>query len=303
MQLSFHTLDVFTDRRFGGNPLAVVHEADGLSDEAMQRIAREFNLSETVFVLRPKNPAHSARIRIFTPAKELSFAGHPTVGTAVLLAEMKTAGLSGAHEALVVLEEEIGIVRVGVRLRNGQAPFAEFDAPKLPKPAGMLPPVEQMSAGLGLIPSEIGFENHRPSCFAAGSAFAFIPVTTLEALSKARINGPHWTAAFEEQGLTGVYLYTRQCLHNTSAFHSRMFAPATGVLEDPATGSAAVGLAGVIQLFDALPDGMHRRIIEQGYSMDRPSQITLTLSVEGGVLEAVRIGGNAVRVTQGTLSI
>ena len=134
MQLPFHTLDVFTDKPFAGNPLAVVHEADGLDGARMQTIAREFNLSETVFVLKPSNPIASAKVRIFTPTQELPFAGHPTVGTAVLLAELRMgAGADVANQdAIVILEQTIGVVRVGVRLRPGQAAFAEFDAPKLP---------------------------------------------------------------------------------------------------------------------------------------------------------------------------
>lgn len=303
MQLAYHTLDVFTERRFCGNPLAVVHDADGLSSEQMQAIAREFSLSETVFVTKPENPAHSARVRIFTPTREIAFAGHPTLGTAVLLAEIRAPDLNGERDAIVALEETIGTVRVGVRLKTGAAAFAEFDAPKLPQQAGTLPPVEKLAAGLGLIPSEVGFENHKPTCFAAGNAFAFVPVASMEALGRARINGSHWSSAFEEQGLVGAYLYTRQCVHTTSAFHARMFAPAAGIAEDPATGSAAVNFAGVIQHFDDLPDGVHRRSVEQGYQIGRPSLITLTLTVAGGKLTTVRIGGSVVRVGEGMLTI
>jgi trans-2,3-dihydro-3-hydroxyanthranilate isomerase len=301
MRLRFHILDVFTNRRFGGNPLAVVLDADALSGETMQTIAREFNQSETVFVLKAQNPAHSAMIRIFTPSKELPFAGHPTVGTAVLLAELKAPEPS--HDALVVIEQTIGIVRVGVKLREGQAPFAEFDAPKLPAEAGGLPHVDKLAAGLELLPSEIGFENHKPTCYAAGNAFAFVPVASLDAIARARVSSAHWAAAFQEQGLVGAYLYTRQCIHTTSAFHVRMFAPDVGVPEDPATGSAAVCFAGVIAKFDDLPEGLHRRQVEQGYEMGRPSEIQLTLSSTGGRLTNVRIGGHAVRVAEGTIAI
>lgn len=303
MPLKFHTLDVFTDKRFGGNPLGVVLDADRLSAAEMQVVAREFNLSETVFVLKPENPAHSARIRIFTPTREMPFAGHPTIGTAVLLAETKARNGDGEGDALVVLEEGIGPVRVGVRMRRGLATFAEFDAPKLPAEAGILQPVERLAAGLGLIPSEIGFENHRPSCFAAGSAFAFVPVTTRAALDRALVNGSDWRAAFEDQGVVGAYLYTRQCVHTSASFHVRMFAPGSGIPEDPATGSAAVSFAGVVKAFDDLPDGTHKRTIEQGYGMGRPSQIALTLVVGRGKLETVRIGGQAVRVASGTLEV
>lgn len=299
--LRFHTLDVFTAQRFAGNPLAVVLDAQGLSDDEMQAIAREFNLSETVFVMPPEKAAHSARIRIFTPTHELPFAGHPTVGTAALLAELRTPVINGEQDAIVTLEEKIGPVRVGVRLKGAGLAFAEFDAPKLPKQAGALPPVERLAAGLGLIPNEIGFENHKPACFAAGPAFAFIPVRTREAIARARVDRRHWADAFEEQGIVGAYLYTRQCVHTSSAFHTRMFAPGAGVPEDPATGSAAVCLAGAIHHFDDYPDGVHRRVVEQGYEMGRPSHITITSVVRAGKLETVRIGGQSVRVAEGTL--
>jgi trans-2,3-dihydro-3-hydroxyanthranilate isomerase len=300
MQLTYYTLDVFTDRRLAGNPLAVVTDgAEHLDTAAMQAVAREFNLSETVFVLPTEKPAHSAKVRIFTPARELPFAGHPTIGTAILLAELRA---SASDEALIVLDQQIGTVRVGVRLRGG-APYAEFDAPKVPVEAGLLPPSERLAAGLGLLPSEIGFENHKPSCFAAGNAFAFVPVTSLDAIARAAPQMPHWTQAFEEQGLIGVFVYTRQCQHNTSSFHARMFAPSSGVPEDPATGSAAVCFAGVVKHFDTLPDGMHRRVIEQGYEMNRPSEITVTIDVGQGKLHNVRIGGHAVRVAEGRLTI
>lgn len=301
MQLTYHTLDVFTDRRLAGNPLAVVTEgADKLDTATMQAVAREFNLSETVFVLPSEKPAHSAKVRIFTPSRELPFAGHPTIGTAILLAELRASAHS--DEALIVLDQPVGTVRVGVRLRNG-APYAEFDAPKLPVEAGLLPPSERLAAGLGLLPAEIGFENHKPSCFAAGNAFAFVPVASLEAIARAEPQAPHWTHAFEEQGLVGAFLYTRQCNHTTSAFHSRMFAPSSGIPEDPATGSAAVCFAGVIKHFDALPDGLHRRVIEQGYEMGRPSEITVSIEVAQGKLDNVRIGGHAVRACEGRLTI
>ena len=302
MALPLHTLDVFTDRRFCGNPLAVVSDADALSADQMQSIARELNLSETAFVLKPSNPAHSARVRFFTPARELSFAGHPTIGTAILLAQRRTPLVNGESDVIVLLEEAIGSVRVGVRLRDGQAPFAEFDAPKLPEKAKTSPPArDRIADALGLLPREIGFENHNAMCLTAGNTFAFVPVATLEAIGKAHIERARWDDAFGDD-IAGVYLYTRECIHNGSAFHARMFAPGLGVPEDPATGSAAVCLAGVVHDFDGLPDGIHKRVIEQGHEMGRPSSIVLTLVVSGGRLETVRIGGSAVRVIDGTLA-
>ena len=299
MRLAYHVLDVFTDRRFGGNPLAVVLEADALDTVRMQTIAREFNLSETVFVCKPQNAAHTARVRIFTPAIEMPFAGHPTVGTAALLAQLKAPEPGGNGDALVVLEEGVGPVRIGVRMRAGAAPFAEFDAPKLPEESGTLPAADRLAAALGRIPAEIGFENHRPLRIAAGNSFAFVPISSLDAMAKAHVAPAHWSAAFH--GGLGAFLYCRQTVHTTSAFHARMFAPEHGVPEDPATGSAAVGFAGVIHRFDDIPDGLHKRTVEQGYEMGRPSQIELSLEVERGKLAGVRIGGHAVRVAEGMI--
>jgi trans-2,3-dihydro-3-hydroxyanthranilate isomerase len=301
--LPYHVLDVFTEERYGGNPLAVVLGGDELDSARMQTIAREFNLSETVFVLKPEQPAHTARVRIFTPASEVPFAGHPTVGTAALLATLQAAEPAGHGDALIVLEENIGIVRVGVRLRPGAAAYAEFIAPKLPAGTGTLPPDDRLAAAFGLIPAEIGFENHRPTRYAAGNAFAFVPVASLDAIAKARVASQHWDAALKDLGLTGAFLYCRQTVHITSSFHARMFAPDFGVPEDPATGSAAAALAGVVHRFDALPDGTHRRIIEQGYEMGRPSAITLSIEVAGGKVAAVRIGGHAVRVAEGRIEV
>jgi trans-2,3-dihydro-3-hydroxyanthranilate isomerase len=301
MQLTYHVLDVFTDIRFGGNPLAVVLEADGLDPQRMQTVARELNLSETVFVLTPQSPAHTARV--FTPVSEVPFAGHPTVGTAALLAEVKAAAPTEPGDALIVLEEAIGIVRVGVRLKRGAPPYAEFNAPKLPKEDGSLAPGDRLAAALGLIPSEIGFENHRPTRYTAGVAFAFIPVASLDAIAKARVAQPHWDEALKGQGLAGTFLYCRQTRHTPSSFHARVFAPDLGISEDPATGGAVAAFAGVVQRFDSLPDGAHKRLIEQGYEMGRPSLIALTMEVDRGKLAGVRIGGHAVRVAEGKIEV
>ena len=303
MQLDYHILDVFTDKRFSGNPLAVVLDAGRLKSGEMSAIAREFNLSETVFVLPPENPAHSAKIRIFTPQRELAFAGRPTVGTAALLASIRSNGGNGEHDSIIALEQGIGTVRVGVRMRGAQAPFAEFDAPRLPEMTGALPSNEAIADALGLIPREIGFENHAPRRIDAGNAFLHVPVASLDALGRARVNPSEWMRAISPLEVVGVFLYTRQCIHTTSSFHARMFAPEAGVTEDPATGSAAVGFAAAAFSFDEYPDGVHKRVLEQGYEMGRPSHISLTLVVKGGRLTVVRIGGHSVRVAEGKLSI
>jgi trans-2,3-dihydro-3-hydroxyanthranilate isomerase len=305
MKLKFYTLDVFTETRFGGNPLGVVMNADALPTGLMQSIAREFNISETVFVQKATNPTASARIRIFTPASELPFAGHPTIGTGILLAQLRAGDASaGDQDALVVLEETIGMVRVGVRMRPGKAAHAEFDAPKLPEPAGEPPSTERLAAALGLMPSEIGFSNHRPSQWSAGVPFTFVPVASMAAIARAEITSPHWAAVFGSPRAGAVYVYTQETAHTTSSFHARMFAPRMGIPEDPATGGAAVAFAGVVNAFDQLPAGSHKRNIEQGFEMGRPSIIALSCEVaQRGVLETVRIGGSAVRVMEGEIEI
>jgi trans-2,3-dihydro-3-hydroxyanthranilate isomerase len=305
MELKFHTLDVFTRNRFGGNPLAVVLGADALSGEQMQTIAAEFNLSETVFVLKAERPAHSAKVRIFTPKAELPFAGHPTVGTAVLLAEERAVATGGGGDALVILEEQIGQVRAGVRIgpEPDKVSFAEFDAPKMPLRITEVPAKEDIAQAVGLIPSEVGFANHHPTIFDGGTRVLFVPVASRSALAKARPNLSRWQVALKDAGGVGVYVYCNQPEHVDAHYRARMFAPDHGILEDPATGSAAAAFAGVVQHFDRLPDGQHKRHIEQGYEMGRPSEIDLSLDVKGGKLAGVRIGGYAVRVSQGVLQV
>jgi trans-2,3-dihydro-3-hydroxyanthranilate isomerase len=306
MRLRFHTLDVFTTTRFAGNPLAVVHDADGLDTARMQTIAREFNLAETVFVMKPDNLAHSAKIRIFTPGTELPFAGHPTVGTAALLADLKMPGgdNDGERDALIVLEEKIGVVRVGVRLKGNAHAFAEFDTPKLPELGGAMPPNDMLAGALGLIPNEIGFENHKPVIASAGVPFAFVPVASLEAIARAGVQPLYWSKTFSGGVPQSVYVYCRETVLKSSQFHARMFAPGSmGIPEDPATGSAAAAFAAVIRKFDTPRDGHYAANIEQGFEMGRPSSIALTLEIERGTLHAVRIGGNAVRVSEGTMAV
>jgi trans-2,3-dihydro-3-hydroxyanthranilate isomerase len=297
-RFAFHTLDVFTDRALAGNPLAVVHGADPLDGAAMQAIAREFNLSETVFVMKPSNPAHNARIRIFTPTREMPFAGHPTVGTAVLLAQLKHG--DGEHDALVVLEEEIGQVRCGVQIRPGAATYAEFDVPRLAQEVGKAAARERLAVALGLMPTDIGFDHHKPTVFSAGVEFTFVPVRDRDALHRARAVPATWRDTF---GTHGAYIYTRLPQDTGRAFRARMFDPGAGIAEDPATGSAAAALAGVVARFEGLADGRHVLPIEQGVEMGRPSLVTLELEIAAGRLDGTRIGGEAVVVSEGTLTV
>jgi trans-2,3-dihydro-3-hydroxyanthranilate isomerase len=305
MKRRYAILDVFADKPLAGNPLAVVLDAAGLDDARMQAVAREFNLSETVFVLPAENPVHSARLRIFTPGAELPFAGHPTIGAAIYIAHRRLAnGTSedGETDAVVVLEEKVGAVRCGVRIRRGLG-HAAFDAPILPKMLADPPSRETIAAALGLIPAEVGFENHEPTAISAGVPFAFVPVRNLDVIGKVAVMPALWRHAFGGEAGGNAYVYTRDTVGSDRHFHARMFAPDLGLAEDPATGAAVAAFAGVIARFDGMPAGSHHFVVEQGFEMGRPSLIGLDIDVAEGRIAAARIEGDAVIVAEGTLTI
>ena len=302
MKRRYAILDVFADTPLEGNPLAVVSDCDGLDQQRMQRIACEFNLSETVFVLPAENSVHSARIRIFTPAHEMPFAGHPTVGTAVLIGLLRGRDAPGQPEMVVVLEEEVGTVRCGVFLRSENVAHAIFDLPRLPEPMRRELDRDAVAGALGLASSEIGFENHLPVVYSAGFPYRIVPVRDLDTLAKAAPNPSLWPAAFGELP-NSTYVYCRQSAHHQRDFRARMFAPMAGIVEDPATGSAVAALAGVIHKFDGLRPGSHRFVIEQGIEMGRPSLIVLEIDVTGGRIEAARVGGDAVLIAEGSIDV
>ncbi len=294
MKRRFATLDVFTNRRMAGNPLAVVLQSEGLDTEAMQAIAREFNLAETVFVLPPQNGLHRARLRIFTPKRELPFAGHPTVGTAVLLALLDGGGTARD----LILEEGIGPIACHVAPGESHG-SATFDVPSLPNESGVPPLVEAIAPALGLSKQDIGFGNFAPACWSAGVPFAFVPLKNLDAVRRGKPEMAPFESTFVEP--QAVYVFTNETTEAGRNFYSRMFAPALGIAEDPATGSAAAALAGVIARFSNLPDGDHSFTVEQGYEMGRPSLIELGLTLAAGALTKASIGGGAILVAQGKI--
>jgi trans-2,3-dihydro-3-hydroxyanthranilate isomerase len=302
MRLQFHTLDVFTNRRFGGNPLAVVLGADALSSAQMQTIAREFNLSETIFVQTPADAANTAKVRIFFPRGEMPFAGHPTLGCAILLAEMKyKAGCS--FETEIRLEEQAGLVPVKVS-RIGDAPVGMFRAPVVPFAAkARAPRTEEAARALALDESDIGFDGHRIGVFEGGPTFLYVPVGSRAALERARPIEPQWSAMTEAAGTDNAYVYTKGGDSAEAAFRARMFAPSAGIPEDPATGSATAILAAQLLTAGVLSQGTNRFSLEQGYEMERPSDLQLEVDVAGGVLSSVRVGGSAVRVSEGTILV
>jgi trans-2,3-dihydro-3-hydroxyanthranilate isomerase len=291
--------DVFTNQALTGNPLAVVLDCDGLDTDAMQRIAKEFNLSESTFVTPVDDPKHKARVRIFTPDYEMPFAGHPTVGTAIALAELD----GNDAPAVFVLEENIGPIVCSVRFSGGTA-FAEFSLAKLPQPVPFTVEPAIVGSALGLDPQHIGFENHRVTCWSAGVPYVTVPLSGLEAAEKLRFDNETWMKISPEKSLNAVasaYLYCRQTVNHDSSYHTRMFVPGNPSYEDPATGSAVAAFAGAIAHFDQPTDGTSQYWIEQGIEMGRPSRIRLEVDMNGGAITAARIGGQAVKVAEGTL--
>lgn len=291
MSRRYTILDVFTETPLAGNPLAVVTDCDGLDTARMQAIAKEFNLSETVFLLPPDDAHRRAKLRIFTPGGELPFAGHPTVGTAVLLSLMH--GDEGA--AAFGIEEEIGVVSCVTERRGARSGYARFRVPKLPAIVGPGLSVAAAADALGLTPADIGHGRHVPSKRAVGGAFDLIPLASLDALKRA------WPGGSFAHHVTGdhaaVFLYAP----SPNGLRARMYAPGLGIPEDPATGSAVACLAGALADHEGLGDGAHDFVIDQGVEMGRASHIELQIMLEGGKLAGAEIGGAAVVVAEGVL--
>jgi trans-2,3-dihydro-3-hydroxyanthranilate isomerase len=298
MKLAFHTLDVFTKKPFSGNGLAVVIGADALSDAAMQDIAQEFNLSETVFVQAPENPANTAKVRIFMPNRnELPFAGHPTIGCAVLLASLKEKPGAG-FQTEIRLEEKAGLVPVKVT-REGGLVRGQLTAPRLAAVEPVPASEEASAAALGVERGEIGFDGYGPCILATASRLLTIPLASLDALKRARVSEPHFSRLLAEHRTFSAYMYAR----NGDGFRVRLFAPGEGIPEDPATGLAAASLPAQIHQAEHLSDGTHRWRLEQGIEMGRPSELRVEADVKASLLTAVRVEGDAVKVMEGTIDV
>ncbi|MBZ9719205.1 PhzF family phenazine biosynthesis protein [Mesorhizobium sp. AD1-1] len=296
MTRPYFILDVFTDSPLAGNPLAVVLDAEDLGNSAMQAIAKEFNLSETIFLtgrLGGKVP-----VRIFTPTAEIPFAGHPTIGAAVLICSLLKDG--GEELRMLTLDEKVGPVHCQALARSIGTGHAAFDIPDLPQQS----PIDVQPAGLASLLSlserDIGFESHVPSIFSSGFAFVFVPLSGLPALSAIRLDGGRWGEVLPEPMPRALVAYTNG---PDGSYRLRVFAPALGVAEDPATGSAAAAFSGVLARFASLPDGEHAVRLLQGYEMGRPSQLDLQLTITNGGVCAARVGGSVVLVAAGTLRV
>lgn len=301
MKHKFHTLDIFTDKPLAGNQLAVFPDAETLPDDSLQAIAREFNLSETVFVYPPADPVNTARVRIFTPTTELPFAGHPTIGTAVLLAALRRVKRRG-EKARVVLEEGVGAVPVEVGFSGSVPTWAQLTVAQLPEGGPPPPSAAELAAAISLDPAQLD-PGIQPAAFSCGVPFLFVPLRSRSALAAANPDLGAWRASLGDYWAPDLFLFTHDAELPGSDFRARMFAPVLGVPEDPATGSAVAALAGYLAANERLADGRHSWRIEQGFEMGRPSILELESDVRDGIVYTVRVGGNAVIVSEGLMEL
>ena len=302
MAYRYCTADVFTDTMFGGNQLAVLPDARGLSDAQMQSITREFNFSETVFVFPPDDPAHTKRLRIFTPAQEVPFAGHPTVGSAFVLASIGEIPLTGA-ETKIVFEEGVGPVPVTIRAKGKEPVFAQLSVAKLPEAGPQTPTRTTLAEILSLDPVDIPGGTTPPQALSCGIPFLIVPLRNRDAVARARVKLDRWEEVLKPFWAPEILVFSKDAEHEGHDIRARMFAPGLSVPEDPATGSACATLAGYLAQRDARTDGTLRWVVEQGFEMGRPSILEIEADKLFGSVTAIRVGGASVMVAEGTLRI
>lgn len=297
----YHTVDVFTSRPFAGNPLAVFPDARGLNGEQMQMLAREFNYSESAFVLPGEASDADFRVRIFTPNEELPFAGHPTIGTAFILAATGALALDRELVETTFLE---GAGRVPVRIdaARGRPLRAELTAPRpfSSTEANLRP--RELAAVIGLAENDLMGAEEPPLIIGCGLPFLLAPLRGLEAARRAVLHAELWERRVAAQAPAGLYLMARES-ESDADLHVRLFAPDVGVSEDPATGSAATALAGYLAHRERTANGTLSWSIEQGIEIGRPSRLEVSAEKRNGAIVALHCAGACARVFDGTLAI
>ena len=295
-RLSYHLVDVFTDRAFGGNPLAVFTDGRGIPDGLMQSIAKEMNLSETTFVLPPDDAKHDFRVRIFTPKSELPMAGHPTVGTAFVLTR---EGMLKKRNA--VFEEGVGPVPVSIDIRADGPGFIEMRQP-LPK---FGPRFEDAGAIAGMLSLDRRAIRELPlEIVSCGNPFFFVPIDTIESIRRIRFRADLAEPIVKETGATGIFVFTQEVETAGSQVHGRLFAPGEGIVEDPATGSAAGPLGCYLSHYGLTAgSGEVRSVLEQGIEMGRPSFLHIRIGHADKEITAVHVGGSCCYMGSGQLEL
>jgi trans-2,3-dihydro-3-hydroxyanthranilate isomerase len=301
MRARFYTLDVFTNRIFGGNPLAVFIDATAIPEAALQSIALELNLSETVFVYPPTDPKHTRRVRIFTPVYEMPFAGHPTVGCAFALAALGEVPLAG--ETRIVLEEGVGPVPVLIRGEFKKPTFAQLSVAKLPETGPPPPGRTHLAEMLSLDPSDILGGMAAPQAISCGFPFLIVPLRDLDAVRRARVRMDQWESALKSYWAPDVLVFARDAEREGSIIRARVFVPGQGIIEDAATGSAVAALGGYLGARETAASGNFSYVVEQGFEIRRPSILELEVDKMDGEVSAVRVGGSAVMVSEGMMDV
>ena len=301
MQLDFVTVDVFTGTQFAGNPLAVILNAEGLSTAQMQNIAAEFNLAETTFVLPPKDPAHTAEVRIFTPRYEMPFAGHPNVGTAFALARAGTSYGRAVGSDRVVFEEKAGLVPIALLKDAGQLIGARLASPQL-LTLGAEIPVELIASACSLAPDDIETANHRPCIASCGVPFILAELKSRAVLAAATARSDIFLREVSRQPATSIFIYVN-ANESDIDIRARMFAPHHGIAEDPATGSANVALIGLLAKLRPEANLQLAKTIAQGVEMNRPSILQAEAEKKDGTVTATYIGGRCTPVMAGTIDV
>jgi trans-2,3-dihydro-3-hydroxyanthranilate isomerase len=301
MNLNFVTVDVFTDRQFGGNPLAVIPDGRGLTSSQMQAIAAEFNLSETTFVLPPQHAAHTASVRIFTPRAELPFAGHPNVGTAFVLASAMSSAPGAARPFAgdtMTFDEKAGLVRIDLLRSGSEIVGARLAAPQALAVGETIAPAI-IAAACGLGEGDVETRAHLPCIASCGTPFVFAELKSRDALAAARPRTDVFAEHIPVDRATGIHLYVQE----NGGIDARMFAPLYGVPEDPATGSANVALIGLLARIRPEPTLRLECRITQGVVMGRPSVLDAAADKRDGAVTATYIGGTCVPVMSGTIAL
>jgi trans-2,3-dihydro-3-hydroxyanthranilate isomerase len=300
-KLHYHLVDVFTERAFGGNQLAVCTDGRDLSSELMQAIAKEFNLSETTFVLPPEDASNNYRVRIFTPGSELPMAGHPTVGTSFILARERMIEV-GQDRTTIRLEEGVGTIPVTINFRDNQPDLIWMQQP-LPKFGPRIEDVRGVAEMLAIAPDEI--EESLPiEVVSCGVPFIYVPLKSLRAARSIRFRLDVCEKLLANLGVSEVFVFTTETELDGSSVHSRMFAPALGIREDPATGAASGPLGCYLVRYKVLPTSQRSEFTsEQGIEMGRPSIIQIVIEQDAGEISRVRVGGRCVFMGEGYLEI
>ncbi|HEX2778160.1 MAG TPA: PhzF family phenazine biosynthesis protein [Gemmatimonadaceae bacterium] len=293
------TADVFTDKPFGGNQLAVFPDARGLDDERMLALAREFNFSETTFVFPPESGG-TRRLRIWTPGGEVPFAGHPTVGSAHALAAIGDIALDG-DLTQIVFEEGVGPVRVAIRANAGKPVFAQLTVAKLPEIGPPVPTRETLAEILSLEAKDLLGGHFSPQAVSCGLPFLFVPLKDRDAVKRSRVRLDQWERTLGNAWASMIMVFSRDPQREGSDIRARMYAPGISVPEDPATGSACAALGGYLAARDPRQEGTLRWVVEQGFEMGRPSILEVEVDKHGGKIEAVRVGGATVMMSEGTI--